>query len=56
MTVIFSGMYLSHLIFIEEGNKDFVVGKPGMINFNKRLVKILFPCAIRCEILQEADC
>jgi len=40
MNVIFTGMYLSHLIFIEEGNKDFIVGKPGMINFNKRLVEI----------------
>ncbi|XP_065882550.1 son of sevenless homolog 1-like [Dysidea avara] len=34
--VPFVGMYLSHLIFIEEGNKDFIIGKPGMINFNKR--------------------
>ena len=35
------GMYLSHLIFIEEGNKDYIQGKPGMINFNKRQVVLM---------------
>lgn len=49
--MLYTGMYLSHLIFIEEGNKDFIQGKPGMINFNKRQVvlvlKWLFICINR---------
>ena len=49
--VHYIGMYLSHLIFIEEGNKDFIQGKPGMINFNKRQVKMLFFSSVCIKLM-----